>query len=85
MKQILDISILTKKPELTKEAIFEIEPLAPLSMVGELPGSYYMTMKSPSKKMLSGLFENILEWHIDLSDRKKIITGTSSFYQTIKF
>lgn len=69
----VDLSILEKAPELTKEVILEIEPLAPLSMVSELPGSYYKTLKSPSKKMLCGLFENILEWHIDLADRKEII------------
>lgn len=69
----VDLSILEKKPAPTKEAILEIEPLAPLSMVSELPGSYYKTLKSPSKKMLCGLFENILEWHFDLADRKEII------------
>ena len=47
----LDLSILEKAPELTKEIILEIEPLAPLSMVSELPGSYYKTLKSPSKKI----------------------------------
>jgi CRISPR-associated protein Cas5 len=69
----LDIRILEKIPELTKKVILEIEPLAPLSMVSELPGSYYKTLKSPDKKMLCGLFENILGWHIDLKDRKAII------------
>src|SRR5690606_15155987 len=49
------------------------EPLAPLSMVSDLPGSYYKTLRSPSKKMLCGLFENILGWHIDESDRAKLI------------
>lgn len=71
--ETLDISILENKPELSKEVILEIQPLAPLSMVGELPGSYYKTLKSPSKKMLCGLFENMLEWHIDAADRKEII------------
>lgn len=69
----LDLSILQKRPELSKSAILEIEPLAPLSMVSELPGSYYKTLKSPSKKMLSGLFENILEWHIDAADRNTLV------------
>lgn len=73
MIENLDISILNKKPELNTEVILEIEPLAPISMVSELPGSYYKTLKSPSKKMLCGLFENILEWHIDAADRKEII------------
>ncbi|MDP2335619.1 MAG: type I-PGING CRISPR-associated protein Cas5p [Bacteroidota bacterium] len=69
----LDLSILEKVPEPNLNVILEIEPLAPLSMVSELPGSYYKTLKSPDKKMLCGLFENILGWHIDLADRKAII------------
>ncbi len=69
----LDLSILEKIPEPKLKVILEIEPLAPLSMVSELPGSYYKTLKSPDKKMLCGLFENILGWHIDLADRKAII------------
>lgn len=69
----LDLSILQKIPEPNLEVILEIRPLAPLSMVTELPGSYYKTLKSPDKKMLCGLFENILGWHIDLADRKLII------------
>lgn len=69
----LDLSILAKIPEPNFKVILEIEPLAPLSMVSELPGSYYKTLKSPDKKMLCGLFENILGWHIDLADRKAII------------
>lgn len=67
------LSILEKTPYLDREVIVEIEPLAPLSMVSDLPGSYYKTLKTPSKKMLCGLFENILEWHIDAADRKEII------------
>jgi len=69
----LDLSILEKVPEPNLKVILEIEPLAPLSMVSELPGSYYKTLKSPDKKMLCGLFENILGWHINLADRKAII------------
>lgn len=68
----IDISILKKIPELNTSIILEIEPLAPLSMVSELPGSYYKTLKAPDKKMLCGLFENLLGWHIDLADRKAI-------------
>lgn len=69
----LDLSILQKIPEPNLNVILEILPLAPLSMVSELPGSYYSTLKSPDKKMLCGLFENILGWHISLSHRKEII------------
>ncbi len=69
----IDLSILKRLPDPNLEVILEIEPLAPLSMVTELPGSYYKTLKSPDKKMLCGLFENIMGWHIDLEDRKAII------------
>lgn len=69
----IDLTILQKIPDLNINAEIVIEPLAPLSMVSELPGSFYKTMKSPNKKMLCGLFENILGWHIDLMDRKKIL------------
>ncbi|MGV8138535.1 MAG: type I-PGING CRISPR-associated protein Cas5p [Mangrovibacterium sp.] len=68
----LDLSILKKIPEPNLRVILEIEPLAPLSMVSELPGSFYKSLKSPSKKMICGLFENILGWHIDIADRKLI-------------
>lgn len=68
----LNLTILQKIPEPNLDVILEIKPLAPLSMVTELPGSYYKTLKSPDKKVLCGLFENILGWHIDLEDRKAI-------------
>ncbi|KAA6322204.1 hypothetical protein EZS27_028227 [termite gut metagenome] len=72
-KKEIDLSILQRKPMLDSTTILEIQPLAPLSMVSELPGSYYKTLKVPDKKMLCGLFENILGWHIDIADRKQII------------
>ena len=73
----IDLSILKKIPELNTKVILEIEPRAPLSMVSELPGSYYKTLKVPDKKMLCGLFENLLGWHIDLADRKEITKDLS--------
>jgi CRISPR-associated protein Cas5 len=76
--EYLDLSILEKVPEPNLKVILEIEPLAPLSMVSELPGSYYKTLKSPDKKMLCGLFENILGWHINLAHRKEIIKELST-------
>jgi CRISPR-associated protein Cas5 len=72
LREKLDISILQKCPQPDCDMILEIRPLAPLSMVSELPGTYYKTLKYPDKKMLCGLFENILGWHIDLADRKDI-------------
>lgn len=68
MEQI-NISILRKKPELNAKVIFQLEPLAPLSMVSELPGSFYKSLTSPTKKMLCGLFENILGWHLSYNHR----------------
>ncbi len=68
----VDISFLKELPELGNEVEVHIQPLAPLSMVAELPGSYYKSLKSPSKRMISGLFENILGWHFDAADRLKI-------------
>lgn len=68
----IDLKILESPPELSIKAKLIIEPLAPLSMVSDLPGSFYKSLKSPSKKMLCGLFENLLGWHIDIADRKEI-------------
>lgn len=65
MESNIDLSILKKLPELKTQAVLSIRPLAPLSMVSELPGSFYKTLKYPSKKMLCGLFENMLGWHFD--------------------
>jgi CRISPR-associated protein Cas5 len=53
-------------------AILRIQPLAPLSMVSSMPGSHYKTLKEPSHIMLSGLFENILDLHLSINDRKAI-------------
>lgn len=68
----LDLSLLKELPELSANVTLEIRPLAPLSIVSEMPGSYYKSMKCPDKKMICGLFENILGWHIDLPMRKNI-------------
>ena len=72
MKSI-DISILKLEPVKDIKAQLFVEPLAPLSMVSELPGSYYKTLMYPSKKMICGLFENILGWHFDKTTRLHII------------
>lgn len=59
-------------PELDKRVVLAVRPLAPLSMVDELPGSFYKTLKHPSKKMICGLFENMLGWHFDKKMRLEI-------------
>ena len=70
--ETINISILEKKPELTEKVTIQIEPLAPLSMVSDLPGSFYKSLKSPNKKMLCGLFENLLGWHFSINHRTAI-------------
>lgn len=69
----MDISILQKEPVLNTKVEIRIRPLAPLSMVADFPGSYYKTLYNPTKKMFSGLFENILGWHFDSKTRTAII------------
>lgn len=79
-KEQIDLSILKKVSKLDTPVIMEIRPLAPLSMVSEMPGSFYKTLPYPSKKMICGLLENMLGWHFDkklridiFNDRKKIM------------
>ncbi|MBQ6751707.1 MAG: type I-PGING CRISPR-associated protein Cas5p [Bacteroidaceae bacterium] len=72
MKNI-DISILREEPLKDVKAKLIIEPLAPLSMVSDLPGSYYKSRTTPSKKMVCGLIENIMGWHFSIDTRKNII------------
>jgi len=69
---LTDISILFEEPKLEQDVILVIKPLAPLSMVNNLPGSYYKTERLPTKPMLCGLFENLLGWHFSEEDRIKI-------------
>lgn len=72
MKEI-DISILSREPNKTEEITLIIEPLTPLSMVTDLPGSYYKSQKAPSKKMLCGLIENIIGWRFPGKIRADIL------------
>lgn len=51
MESNIDLSILKKLPELQTQAVLAIRPLAPLSMVSELPGSFlYKTEMNISAK-----------------------------------
>lgn len=77
----IDISLLFKKPELDSSVILIILPLAPLSMVNNLPGSYYKTESIPTKFMLSGLFENLLGWHFSKEDRANIFREMKKAYK----
>ncbi|MBQ2542250.1 MAG: type I-PGING CRISPR-associated protein Cas5p [Bacteroidales bacterium] len=67
-----NIELLKNVPTLNAHAIVCIRPLAPLSMVSDMPGSYYKTLRKPDKKMLCGLFENLMGWHFDSADRKQL-------------
>ncbi|MCU0440682.1 MAG: type I-PGING CRISPR-associated protein Cas5p [Raineya sp.] len=58
-----------------------IEPLAPLSMVSDIPGAYYKTLEIPDKYKLCGLFENILGWHFDKADRDAIHKKRKGLYE----
>lgn len=68
----IDISLLFEEPRLDKTVCLIAQPLAPLSMVSVLPGSYYKTERVPTKAMLCGLFENVLGWHFSKENRKEI-------------
>lgn len=68
----IDLAILRRIPKLNTHIIMEIRPLAPLSMVSDMPGSFYKTLLYPSKKMICGLMENMLGWHFDRKLRVEI-------------
>lgn len=77
----LDLSILFENPELDKSAVLTIEPLAPLSIVSTLPGSYYKSQDAPTKYNLCGMFENTLGWHLGDKERKAILRKMSQVYK----
>lgn len=77
----IDIKYLFEPPDLTKYVFLTIQPLAPLSMVNSLPGSYYKTEHVPNKLMLCGLFENILNLHISEKDRIMIQKKIKNHYK----
>jgi CRISPR-associated protein Cas5 len=70
---MIDLNILYKKPDLNKTVKLEIIPLAPLSMVSDIPGTYYKTLDCPNQHMICGLIENIIGWHFDKKDREAIL------------
>ncbi|HQV67114.1 MAG TPA: type I-PGING CRISPR-associated protein Cas5p [Saprospiraceae bacterium] len=69
MTNKIDLSFIFNEPKLTIKSKLTIQPLAPLSMVADIPGSYYKTQEVPDKLKLCGLFENIIGWHFDKIDR----------------
>ena len=70
--ELISLSLLKHAPVLDARINMEIRPLAPLSMISEMPGSFYKTLRYPSKKMICGLIENMLGWHFDRILRKHI-------------
>lgn len=58
-----------------------LQPLAPYSMVDEVPGSYYKTLTVPSKHQLCGLFENVLGLHLSLKDRERLFKEVTKAYE----
>jgi len=77
---VIDLNILFQKPEKDKIVTLEILPLAPLSMVSNIPGTYYKTQEIPDKFKLCGLFENILGWHFGKNDRIAIYKKLKEFH-----
>lgn len=77
----IDLSILFQKPKKDKQVILIIEPLAPLSIVSTLPGSYYKSLDKPTKANLCGMFENVMGWHIGNKDRSKVLKKIKQVYK----
>ncbi|MDX2245601.1 MAG: type I-PGING CRISPR-associated protein Cas5p [Bacteroidia bacterium] len=76
-----DLTVLFQHPKKDKKAILYIEPLAPLSIVSTLPGSYYKSQDGPTKHNICGMFENVLGWHIGMDERRKIIKKMKAIYK----
>lgn len=77
----MELNILLEKPVLNKDVKLVIEPLAPLSMVSEIPGTYYKAQDVPDRFKLCGLFENILGWHFSKKDREDILKYLKDHYK----
>jgi CRISPR-associated protein Cas5 len=76
----MDISFIAQHSERTNCKLI-LEPLAPYSMVDEVPGSYYKTLNAPSKHQLCGLFENVLGLHLGLKDRERLFKDVAKVYE----
>jgi len=75
----MNINILLQEPKIEKQVKITIEPLAPLSIVSDIPGTYYKAQNTPDKYKLCGVFENILGWHFSKNDRTKISKKIKEF------
>ncbi len=81
MNTNIDISLLFKRPNTSQRGLLIIQPLAPLSMVSSIPGSYYRTLGEPDNHMLYGMLENLLGWHFSDDIRKKVIKAVGKHYK----
>ena len=79
----INLDIIFQKPVLEKRIKLIILPLAPLSMVSDIPGTYYKSQEIPDKYKLCGLFENILGWHFDKGDRIAIQKKLKEFNKKV--
>ena len=79
----VNLEIVFQKPLLEKRIKLIILPLAPLSMVADIPGTYYKTQDIPDKYKICGLFENILGWHFDKNDRIAIQKKLKEFNKKV--
>lgn len=69
----MDIGFLAEEPVFNTKLKLTITPLAPLSMVSELPGSYYHSNLMPTENMIFGLIENMIYFHFSDEIRNSII------------
>ncbi len=76
-----DLTSIFRKPDINQKIALIIEPLAPISMVSEIPGSHYKTNLLPSKHQLCGLFENLLGWHISAKQRKELLKKMKEIFK----
>jgi CRISPR-associated protein Cas5 len=82
-KMNINLKILFEKTDKTVNTMLTIEPLAPLSMVSTMPGSFYKTLAEPSKHQLCGAFENALGWHFDENFKNRLL-GRSGRKETVR-
>ncbi len=61
------------EPSFDKKAKLTLQPLAPLSMVSVLPGSYYRSIRKPTKHMICGILENMLDMHYTQTERNEFL------------
>ncbi|TXB62832.1 type I-PGING CRISPR-associated protein Cas5p [Phaeodactylibacter luteus] len=66
------IEYLFSQTEFSKQFRLSVELLSPISMVSQLPGSYYRSDRLPGKLQLAGLFENVMGLHFPPQLRKQL-------------